>query len=102
MNDPAATERALFAAVLGVLAEYAKGNLEDLAGRLAELVDAAQGDGLPGGRDMAIPPRQLDATQRRGVIVNVLRSKGRLTSGSWPGWPYVQMKRRGSPYAILP
>jgi hypothetical protein len=71
----------LFAGALAALADFAKGECGDLVGRLAALVDAAQGGGLPGGRDLALPFRQIDAAQRRAVAINTIRTKGRLTSG---------------------
>ena len=74
-------KRALMAAILRTLADHVeKGG--DLVGDLDALVKAAKGDVLPGDPcPVAIPTRTIDAVQRRGLALNLVRDRGRLTSG---------------------
>ena len=73
--------RAVVAATLRTLADHVeKGG--DLAGDLGNLARAARGDVMPGDpRPVAIPTRAIDAVQRRGLALDLVRARGRLTSG---------------------
>lgn len=73
--------RALVAAILRAVADYVERG-GDLVGRLDALVKTAKGDVLPGDpRPIAIPPRAIDAVERRGIALALVRDRGRLTSG---------------------
>jgi predicted HTH transcriptional regulator len=74
-------EKQLFAACLGAMAEW----LQDggrLTFRLEQVLRAGQGDVVPGDPyQELVPDRHLDKVQRTKKAIELLRERGRLTSG---------------------